>query len=159
MGGGGAPQSASGGRPSRRSRGRKAHCGTRASCGHWLLDRLRIFVGQLRRPATEVQSIFLVAARFLRLERVRLRQAGVRLEVIGRRDRIPNCCCARSTRQSLRPQVARNFYFALLSITLHATPLWTLPLAYLAAFCMSDYPDLPCFATCLLRSWPRGAAK
>jgi undecaprenyl diphosphate synthase len=42
-----------------------------------------------RRPATEVQSIFWLLRAFLRLERTRLRQAGARLEVIGRRDRIP----------------------------------------------------------------------
>ncbi len=42
-----------------------------------------------RRPSTEVQSIFWLLRAFLRLERARLRQAGVRLEVIGRRDRIP----------------------------------------------------------------------
>jgi undecaprenyl diphosphate synthase len=42
-----------------------------------------------RRPATEVQSIFWLLRAFLRLERARLRQAGVRLEVIGRRDRVP----------------------------------------------------------------------
>ena len=42
-----------------------------------------------RRPATEVQSIFWLLRAFLRLERAKLRQAGVRLEVIGRRDRVP----------------------------------------------------------------------
>jgi undecaprenyl diphosphate synthase len=42
-----------------------------------------------RRPAAEVQSIFWLLRAFLRLERERLRQAGARLEVIGRRDRIP----------------------------------------------------------------------
>jgi undecaprenyl diphosphate synthase len=42
-----------------------------------------------RRPAAEVQSIFWLLRVFLRLERERLRQAGARLEVIGRRDRIP----------------------------------------------------------------------
>jgi undecaprenyl diphosphate synthase len=42
-----------------------------------------------RRPAAEVQSIFWLLRAFLRLEREKLRQAGVRLEVIGRRDRIP----------------------------------------------------------------------
>jgi undecaprenyl diphosphate synthase len=42
-----------------------------------------------RRPAPEVQSIFWLLRAFLRLERERLRQAGARLEVIGRRDRIP----------------------------------------------------------------------
>ena len=42
-----------------------------------------------RRPAAEVESIFWLLRAFLRLEREKLRQAGARLEVIGRRDRIP----------------------------------------------------------------------
>ncbi len=42
-----------------------------------------------RRPVAEVQSIFWLLRAFLRLERERLREAGARLEVIGRRDRIP----------------------------------------------------------------------
>ena len=42
-----------------------------------------------RRPAAEVRSIFWLLRAFLRLERERLRQAGVRLEAIGRRDRLP----------------------------------------------------------------------
>jgi len=41
------------------------------------------------RPAQEVQSIFWIIRAFLRLECERLRKSGVRLEVIGRRDRIP----------------------------------------------------------------------
>ncbi len=41
------------------------------------------------RPANEVQSIFWIIRAFLRLECNRLRQQGVHLEVIGRRDRIP----------------------------------------------------------------------
>lgn len=42
-----------------------------------------------RRPATEVTSIFWLLRAFLRLETSRLRQRGARLEVIGRRDRLP----------------------------------------------------------------------
>src|SRR3984957_4468567 len=42
-----------------------------------------------RPPPAEVRSIFWLLRAFLRLERERLRQAGARLEVIGRRDRIP----------------------------------------------------------------------
>jgi undecaprenyl diphosphate synthase len=42
-----------------------------------------------RRPAFEVQSIFWLLRGYLRLERERLRQNGARLEVIGRRDRLP----------------------------------------------------------------------
>src|SRR5579863_3344191 len=41
------------------------------------------------RPAQEVQSIFWIIRAFLRLECDRLCQQGARLEVIGRRDRIP----------------------------------------------------------------------
>src|SRR5579863_9214578 len=41
------------------------------------------------RPTQEVQSIFWIIRAFLRLECERLRQQGVRLEAIGRRDRIP----------------------------------------------------------------------
>jgi undecaprenyl diphosphate synthase len=41
------------------------------------------------RPAQEVQSIFWIIRAFLRLECERLRKNSVRVEVIGRRDRIP----------------------------------------------------------------------
>jgi undecaprenyl diphosphate synthase len=41
-----------------------------------------------RRPLSEVQSIFWLLRAFLRLEAERLRQRGVRLQVIGRRDRL-----------------------------------------------------------------------
>jgi len=42
-----------------------------------------------RRPALEVQSIFWLLRGYLRLERERLRRNGAKLEVIGRRDRLP----------------------------------------------------------------------
>jgi undecaprenyl diphosphate synthase len=42
-----------------------------------------------RRPVAEVQSIFWLLRAFLRLETRRLQAQGVRLQVIGRRDRIP----------------------------------------------------------------------
>jgi undecaprenyl diphosphate synthase len=42
-----------------------------------------------RRPADEVKSIFWLLRASLRLEMERLRQSGARLEVIGRRDRLP----------------------------------------------------------------------
>jgi len=41
------------------------------------------------RPAHEVRSIFWLMRAYLRLENERLRNTGVRLEVIGRRDRLP----------------------------------------------------------------------
>ncbi len=42
-----------------------------------------------RRPAHEVESIFRLMRAYLRLETERLRQRGVRLQIIGRRDRLP----------------------------------------------------------------------
>jgi undecaprenyl diphosphate synthase len=42
-----------------------------------------------RRPAPEVHYIFWLLRAFLRLEAERLRQRGARLQVIGRRDRLP----------------------------------------------------------------------
>jgi len=42
-----------------------------------------------RRPPAEVQSIFWLLRAFLRLQTARLRERGARLEVIGRRDRLP----------------------------------------------------------------------
>ena len=41
------------------------------------------------RPALEVESIFRLLRAYLRLETQRLRQRGVRLQIIGRRDRLP----------------------------------------------------------------------
>jgi len=42
-----------------------------------------------RRPTPEVESIFWLLRAFLRLETLRMIEQGVRLEVIGRRDRLP----------------------------------------------------------------------
>jgi undecaprenyl diphosphate synthase len=56
------------------------------------IERLTVYAfssDNWRRPAAEVESIFWLLRAFLRLEREKLRQAGARLEVIGRRDRIP----------------------------------------------------------------------
>ena len=41
-----------------------------------------------RRPSAEVQSIFWLLRAFLRLETERMRQRGVRLQFVGRRDRL-----------------------------------------------------------------------
>ena len=42
-----------------------------------------------RRPTAEVRSIFWLLRAFLRLETERMRERGARLQVIGRRDRLP----------------------------------------------------------------------
>ena len=42
-----------------------------------------------RRPPAEVQSIFWLLRAFLRMETERMRERGARLQVIGRRDRLP----------------------------------------------------------------------
>jgi len=41
------------------------------------------------RPATEVESIFWLMRAYLRMETKKLKQQGVKLQVIGRRDRLP----------------------------------------------------------------------
>lgn len=43
-----------------------------------------------RRPPEEVASIFWLLRAYLRIETEKLRQHGVRLEIIGRRDRLPD---------------------------------------------------------------------
>jgi undecaprenyl diphosphate synthase len=68
-----------------------------------------------RRPPDEVESIFWLLRAYLRLETEGLRQRGVRLEVIGRRDRLPNllvreiaraeCATAEGSRLHLRVAV------------------------------------------------------
>jgi undecaprenyl diphosphate synthase len=70
-----------------------------------------------RRPAAEVRSIFWLLRAFLRLEREKLRSAGVRLEAIGRRDRLPKLLLreieqtefATASGQRLRLQVAIDY--------------------------------------------------
>lgn len=55
------------------------------------IDRLTLYAfssDNWRRPTAEVRSIFWLLRAFLRLERERLRERGVRLQVIGRRDRL-----------------------------------------------------------------------
>ncbi len=42
-----------------------------------------------RRPAAEVERVFWLLRAFLRMETARLRERGVRLEAVGRRDRVP----------------------------------------------------------------------
>jgi undecaprenyl diphosphate synthase len=56
------------------------------------IERLTLYAfssDNWRRPAYEVQSIFHLLRAYLRLESERLKRNGVRLEVIGRRDRLP----------------------------------------------------------------------
>jgi undecaprenyl diphosphate synthase len=70
-----------------------------------------------RRPAAEVASIFWLLRAFLRLETSRLRQKGARLEVIGRRDRLPDAARreiekaerATATGRGLRLRVAIDY--------------------------------------------------
>ena len=50
------------------------------------------------RPADEVESIFWLLRAYLRLETEGLRQRGARLEVIGRRDRLPSLLVREITR-------------------------------------------------------------
>ena len=58
-------------------------------CGIQCLTLYAFSSDNWRRPAFEVQSIFWLLRGYLRLERERLRKSGAKLQVIGRRDRLP----------------------------------------------------------------------
>jgi undecaprenyl diphosphate synthase len=70
-----------------------------------------------RRPAAEVNAIFRLLRIFLRIETARLRASGVRLEVIGRRDRLPQAAldaiekaeCATAGGERLHLRVAIDY--------------------------------------------------
>jgi undecaprenyl diphosphate synthase len=70
-----------------------------------------------RRPADEVESIFWLLRAYLRMETERLRQRGARLEVIGRRDRLPKLLlheiakaeCATAEGQRLHLRIAVDY--------------------------------------------------
>ena len=61
-----------------------------------------------RRPAREVESIFRLLRTFLRLETERLRQHGTRLQVIGRRDRLPKSVLHEIERSESATQAGRR---------------------------------------------------
>jgi len=101
-----------------------------------------------RRPASEVQSIFWLLRAFLRLETERLRQRGARIQVIGRRDRLPQnalraiekaeAATAAGARLHLRVAVDYSSRYAITSAAVAGAHHWQLP----------DSPDLLC---CTLR--------
>jgi undecaprenyl diphosphate synthase len=58
---------------------------------HTCINRLTLYAfssDNWRRPPAEVQSIFWLLRAFLRLETERMRQRGIRLQFVGRRDRL-----------------------------------------------------------------------
>jgi undecaprenyl diphosphate synthase len=69
------------------------------------------------RPAHEVQAIFWLIRTYLRAEREKLKRRGARVEVIGRRDRIPKLLlreiehteCATSKAQRLHLRIAVDY--------------------------------------------------
>jgi undecaprenyl diphosphate synthase len=63
------------------------------------------------RPAPEVQSLFWLMRAFLRLETERLRQKGVRLQVIGRRDRVPAAVLREVNRSEFVTTAGRRLLF------------------------------------------------
>jgi undecaprenyl diphosphate synthase len=63
------------------------------------------------RPATEVQNLFWLMRAFLRLETERLRQKGVRLQVIGRRDRVPAAVLREVNRSEFVTAAGRRLLF------------------------------------------------
>ncbi len=84
------------------------------------IDRLTLYAfssDNWQRPAAEVEGIFGLLRSFLRSETERLRQMGARLQIIGRRDRLPNlvlreierCECATQTGRRLRLCIAIDY--------------------------------------------------
>jgi undecaprenyl diphosphate synthase len=63
------------------------------------------------RPAAEVQSLFWLMRAFLRLETERLRQKNVRLQIIGRRDRIPAAALREVNRSEFVTAAGRRLLF------------------------------------------------
>jgi undecaprenyl diphosphate synthase len=63
-----------------------------------------------RRPAAEVHSIFQLLRAFLRLETERLRQSGARLQVIGRRDRLPKAVLREIERSESATEAGRRLH-------------------------------------------------
>jgi len=63
-----------------------------------------------RRPASEVQSIFQLLRAFLRLETEHLRQRGARLQVIGRRDRLPKLVLREIERAEQATEAGRRLH-------------------------------------------------
>jgi undecaprenyl diphosphate synthase len=63
------------------------------------------------RPAAEVQSLFWLMRAFLRLETERLRQKSVRLQIIGRRDRIPATALREVNRSEFVTAAGRRLLF------------------------------------------------
>jgi undecaprenyl diphosphate synthase len=63
------------------------------------------------RPAGEVQSLFWLMRAFLRLETERLRQQGVRLQIIGRRDRLPAAVLREVNRSEFVTAAGRRLLF------------------------------------------------
>ena len=63
-----------------------------------------------RRPAHEVQRIFWLLRAYLRVETERLRQRGARLQVIGRRDRLPKALLREISRAELATIQGRGLH-------------------------------------------------
>jgi undecaprenyl diphosphate synthase len=63
-----------------------------------------------RRPAEEVEGIFGQLQVYLRLETERLRERGARLEIIGRRDRLPDLLLREIARAELATAEGRRFH-------------------------------------------------
>lgn len=67
------------------------------SCDNW------------RRPAVEVDGIFRLMRAYLRMETERLQERGARLEIIGRRDRLPDLLLREITRTECATAEGRRF--------------------------------------------------
>ena len=91
------------------------------------------------RPTHEVQSIFWLMRAYLRLETKRLRQAGARLQVIGRRDRLPELLLREIAQTELATAEGRRLHLRI-AVDYSSRDAITRAAASVTTVCFEDPP-------------------
>jgi undecaprenyl diphosphate synthase len=91
------------------------------------------------RPTHEVQSIFWLMRAYLRLETKRLRQAGARLQVIGRRDRLPELLLREIAQTELATAEGRRLHLRI-AVDYSSRDAITRAAARVTTVCFEDPP-------------------
>ena len=91
------------------------------------------------RPTHEVQSIFWLMRAYLRLETKRLRQAGARLQVIGRRDRLPELLLREIAQTELATGEGRRLHLRI-AVDYSSRDAITRAAAGVTTVCFEDLP-------------------
>jgi undecaprenyl diphosphate synthase len=91
------------------------------------------------RPTHEVQSIFWLMRAYLRLETKRLSQAGARLQVIGRRDRLPELLLREIAQTELATAEGRHLHLRI-AVDYSSRDAITRAAAGVTTVCFEDQP-------------------